>query len=224
MEKKIKIQKLKTKSMFRLSDFPGFSREDLSSLENYYREQLEGHLAPERRVGWNTARGQEVRFEALASVGNLKGAKLLDVGCGLGGFWAFLKKKKIKAVYTGVDLFPNVIAEAKKIHPDAIFEDRVLLERPFPRGSFDFAFLSGVFNVKVRDNWKYMRAVLKNVLKQTRHAAAFNVLNRESGLKERDRFMVSPGDLVAFGRKLGVKRVLLLDDYHHLDLTLFLYK
>lgn len=210
--------------LLRLKDFPGFSRKDLTNLETYYHEQLKGHQAPEKRVGWNTARSQEVRFEALASVGILEGARLLDVGCGLGGFWAHLKSKKIKAGYTGIDLFPNVIAEAKRLHPEASFEDRVLTARPFPPGTFDYAFLSGVFNVKVRDNWKYMRAVLKNVLKQTKKAAAFNVLNRESGLKETTRFMVGPKELVVFGRKLGVRKVHLLDGYHHMDMTLFLYK
>jgi len=209
---------------FRLKDFPGFSRKDLTALEHYYRTQLEGHAAPEKRVGWNSVQGQQVRFETLASIGNLKNSKVLDVGCGLGAFWGYLKKKKIKTDYTGVDLFPNVIAEAREHFPEANFEARVLIARPFPPDRFDYAFLSGVFNVKVKDNWKYMDKVVRCVLKQTRKGAAFNVLNAEAGIKEPNRFMVSPGDLVAFGKKLGVPRVHLLDHYHHLDLTLFLYK
>jgi SAM-dependent methyltransferase len=208
---------------FRLKDFPGFSRRDLTQLENYYRVQLEGHVAPERRVGWNSVHSQQVRFEALASVGNLRGSRILDVGCGLGAFWGYLKKKRIKADYTGVDLFPNVIAEAKRHFPDARFEARVLMKDPYPARSFDYAFLSGVFNVKVKDNWRYMGSLLRCVLKQTRKGVAFNVLNADSGLKEKDRFTVSPKELVAFGKKLGVSKVHLLDHYHPMDLTLFLY-
>jgi SAM-dependent methyltransferase len=209
---------------FHLKDFPGFSRENLSALERYYRDQLDGHQAPEKRVGWNTTQSQEVRFEALAGVGQLDGVKVLDVGCGLGAFWGFLKRSKIKAHYTGIDLFPNVIAEARKLYPEAVFEDRVLTARPFRPGAFDYAFLSGVFNVKVRDNWKYMRAVLSSVLRQTRKAVAFNVLSADAGIKEADRFTADPKQLVALGRKLRVSRVHLMDHYHHLDLTLYLYK
>jgi SAM-dependent methyltransferase len=209
---------------FHLKDFPGFSRNDLSALERYYRDQLDGHQAPEKRVGWNTAHSQQVRFEALAGVGKLDGAKILDVGCGLGAFWGYLKKNKIKADYTGVDLFPNVIAEARKLYPEAAFENRVLTARPFRSGAFDYAFLSGVFNVRVRDNWKYMRAILESVIRQTRKAVAFNVLSADAGIRETNRFTADPKQLVALGRKLGVSRVHLLDHYHHLDLTLYLTK
>lgn len=209
---------------FHLKDFPGFSRNNLSALERYYRDQLDAHQSPEKRVGWNTAHSQQVRFEAMAGIGKLDGAKILDVGCGLGAFWGYLKKNKIKTDYTGVDLFPNVIAEAQKLYPEARFEARVLTNRPFRPGAFDYAFLSGVFNVKVRDNWKYMKAILATVLRQTRKAVAFNVLSAEAGIQEANRFTADPKQLVALGWKLGVSRVHLLDHYHHLDLTLYLYK
>lgn len=209
---------------FHLKDFPGFSSKDLLGLEKYYRSQLHGHEAPERRVGWNTAHGQRVRFEALASVGSLSGAKILDIGCGLGAFWGYLKEKGLRVDYTGVDLFPNVIREARKIYPDAEFQVRRILSRPFRAKTFDYSFLSGVFNVKVKDNWRYMRAVLTSALKQSRKAVAFNALNAEAGIKEKDRFTAHPKELAAFGRSLGVSRIHLSDHYHHLDLTLFLYK
>jgi SAM-dependent methyltransferase len=207
-----------------LKDFPGFSPQDLLALERYYRSQLEGHGAPEKRVGWNTAQGQRVRFETLASVGPLKGAKVLDIGCGLGAFWGYLREKGVRVDYTGVDLFPNVIREARKLYPDAKFQVRRILSQPFRAGSFDYSFLSGVFNVKVRDNWRYMRTVLASALRQSRKAVAFNVLNAEAGIRERDRFTVSSKELADFGWSLGVSRVHLMDHYHHLDLTLFLYK
>ena len=209
---------------FRLKDFPGFSRADLASLQNYYHSQLEKHVAPEKRVGWNTAQGQRVRFEALSSVGRLNGAKVLDIGCGLGAFWGYLRAKRKKVGYVGVDLFPNVIREAKKLYPGVQFESRLLLSKPYPAGSFDYCFLSGVFNVKVKDNWRYMKAVLSSALKQARKAVAFNLLNAEAGLKETDRFAAHPKELAAFGKSLGPSRVHLMDHYHHLDLTLFLYK
>lgn len=209
---------------FHLKDFPGFSAKDLLGLERYYRFQLKGHAAPEKRVGWNSAHSQRVRFEALCEVGPLKGAKILDIGCGLGGLWGYLKEKRVKVDYTGVDLFPNVIREARRFYPGANFQVRRILSRPFRAGGFDYSFLSGVFNVRVKDNWRYMKAVLSAALRQSRKAVAFNLLNAEAGLKEKDRFTAHPKELAAFGKSLGASRVHLLDNYHHLDLTLFLYK
>jgi hypothetical protein len=78
--------------------------------------------------------------------------------------------------------------------------------------------------VKVEDNWGYMRALLTCVLRMTKKAVALNVLNEESGLREKDRFTVTPKELVRFGRSLKVKRTHLMDHYHPMDLTLFLYK
>lgn len=213
-----------SKIRFTLNDFPGFSAEDLTRLENYYASELSRHEAPEKRVGWRTMESQRIRFETLTWVAPLKQSKILDVGCGLGAFWGYLKQQEIPVDYTGVDLFPNVIQEAKKIYPDARFEARSLLTRPYPARSFDYSFLSGVFNVKVENNWKYMRAVLTGVLRQTKKAVAFNVLNTEAELKESHRFTVMPKELVAFGRSLGVKKTHLMDHYHPLDLTLYLYK
>jgi SAM-dependent methyltransferase len=210
--------------LFYLKDFPGFSTRDLRALELYYASQLARHHSPEQRVGWNTAESQRIRFETLASVGPLQASKILDVGCGLGAFWGYLKGQKIGADYTGVDLFPNVIREAKQLYPEARFEARLLTARPFPVRTFDYSFLSGVFNIKVQDNWEYMRAVLSTVLKQTKKAVAFNVLNAEADLRESNRFTVVPQELVAFGRRLGVSRAHLMDQYHPFDLTLFLYK
>lgn len=142
----------------------------------------------------------------------------------MGAFWGYLKERDIPVRYTGIDLFPEVISEAKKLYPDARFEARQILRHPYPARSFDYSFLSGVFNVKVEDNWQYMKAVLRQVLRQTKKAVAFNALNAESGLKESDRFLVTSKELAALGRSLKVKRTHLLDDYHHLDLTLFLYR
>jgi SAM-dependent methyltransferase len=216
----------KTVSSFplRLKEFPGFSQKNLNDLKKYYESQLRRYLEPEKRVGWNTAESQRVRFEEFIRIGSLKSSKVLDIGCGLGAFWSYLKEKKITAQYTGIDLFPEVIQEAQKLYPDAKFEVRHILSRPYPAQTFDYSFLSGVFNVKVKDNWLYTKTMLRQVLRQTKKAVAFNILNADSGLKESNRFVVTPQEITAMGRSLGVKKTHLLDHYHHLDLTLFLYR
>jgi trans-aconitate methyltransferase len=175
-------------------------------------------------VGWKTAESQKVRFKALARVAPLNGSKILDVGCGLGAFWGYLQKRKISVQYTGIDLFPNMIQEARELYPDVRFEVRHILARPYSPKSFDYSFLSGVFNVKVRDNWTYMRAMLKQVFRQTDKAVALNALNAESGIRESNRFMVTPEEMAALGRAMGAKRTRLLKNYHPKDLTLFLYR
>jgi ubiquinone/menaquinone biosynthesis C-methylase UbiE len=210
--------------LLRLKDFPGFSEKNLNDLKKYYESQLKAHPEPEKRVGWKTAESQRVRFEEFTRVGSLKGSKILDVGCGLGAFWGYLREKEFTVKYTGIDLFPEVIQEAQKFYPDANFEVRHILTRPYPARTFDYSFLSGVFNVKVKDNWLYTKTMLRQILRQTKKAVAFNILNADSGLKESNRFVVTPQEITAMARSLGVKKTHLLDHYHHLDITLFLYR
>ncbi len=209
---------------FRLEDFPGFSLKDLRNLERYYSTQRTRHRLPEKKVGWQTAESQRVRFEALVSVEPLAGLKILDLGCGLGGFYGFLREREIPIDYTGIDLFPPLVAEARKLNPGIRIVSRVLLAQPFPTRSFDYVFLSGVFNVRVRDNWQYMRALLREALKESRRGVGFNVLNADADLREADRFGANPRELVSFCRRLGPSRVQLMDHYHPLDLTVFLFK
>ncbi len=208
----------------KLKDFPGFSQKDIRDLKKYYQTQLGAHAEPEKRVGWKTAESQRVRFEEFIRVGYLKGSKILDVGCGLGAFWGYLQEKQITVKYTGIDLFPKVIQEAQKLYPNVKFEVRHILAQPYPPRTFDYSFLSGVFNVKVKDNWLYTKAMLRQILRLTKKAVAFNVLNADSGIKESNRFAVTPHEITAMGRSLGVKKTHLLDHYHHMDLTLFLYR
>jgi SAM-dependent methyltransferase len=195
----------------------------LTNLQRYYTAQRARHFAPEKRVGWQTPESQRVRFEAMASLEPLQGMNILDLGCGLGGFCSFLKQNGIGVDYRGLDLFSPVVEEAKILNPGAKFEARVLLAQPYPPRSFDYIFLSGVFNVKVRDNWQYMRALLREALRECRRGVAFNVLNSEA-VQESDRFSVHPNELINFSRRLGPSRLHLLDHYHPSDLTIFLFK
>ena len=61
---------------------------------------------PENRVGWRSRQNQEVRFETLASIGDLRGKSILDAGCGLGCFYGYLKDRGWEGQYTGFDLLP----------------------------------------------------------------------------------------------------------------------
>ncbi|NOX29149.1 MAG: methyltransferase domain-containing protein, partial [Actinobacteria bacterium] len=55
--------------------------------------------------------------ESILAVGS---GPVLDVGCGPGRIAAFLAERGIEA--SGVDIAPQMIAEARLAHPDLVFE------------------------------------------------------------------------------------------------------
>ncbi len=205
--------------------FPGFSPGDLSRFRGYYKRQAARGAANARRVGWANSESQKVRFEVFASLAPIAGKKILDVGCGLGAFALFLKDRGIEPDYRGVDLFPGYIREARRAVPWGAFEVRHLLDRPLRPGSSDYGFLSGVFNVRIQNNWDYLTALTGAVLKTCRKGVAFNVLHAGSGLKDPKRFTVDPKEIVVWGRRQrGVRKVKVLDHYLPNDLTVWLDK
>ncbi len=63
------------------------------------------------------------------------GEKILDLGCGNGRYFEYLKNKKVN--YFGIDVSDNLIKIAKNKYPGANFQVADALNLPFPDGFFD---------------------------------------------------------------------------------------
>ena len=60
----------------------------------------------------------------------------LDIGCAIGGMFNILSTIKPKLEYTGVDLSPKLIDEAKRLHPKATFMVNDGIKLPFSDNDF----------------------------------------------------------------------------------------
>ena len=71
-----------------------------------------------KTLGWGSKAQQYHRFEnALNSGLDLENKSILDIGCGFGYFFIYLKNKKINfSHYTGADINSDLINEAKNVH------------------------------------------------------------------------------------------------------------
>ena len=65
----------------------------------------------------------------------MAGEKILDLGCGNGRLFEFLKNKKVD--YIGIDSSEKLIETAKKKFPKAKFQRADALNLPFPNNFFD---------------------------------------------------------------------------------------
>jgi acyl transferase domain-containing protein/SAM-dependent methyltransferase/acyl carrier protein len=104
---------------------------------------------PERVFNRNSVR---LAFELIASE-DLKGKKVLDVGCGRGGT-AALMTEMMRAKVTGMDLSPEAIAFCRKTHKHSTkFEVGDSENMPFKDKTFDF-----VTNVESSHTYPNLRA------------------------------------------------------------------
>jgi SAM-dependent methyltransferase len=190
----------------------------LERLRRHYAPLLARHPADHRGVDWGSAESQRRRFEVLAAVGNLAGASVLDVGCGLGHLHDFLAARGIGADYRGIDLLPEMVEAARRRAPDARFE--LARVGDLPGESVDYVLASGVFTFA---DEAALRRDAAEMFRICRCAAAFNSLSAWAGRGDPGEFHADPGATLDWCRTL-TPWVALRHDYHPRDFTVYLYR
>lgn len=115
-------------------------------------------------LGWDSRESMELRFEAAAEMYDFSGASVLDVGCGFGDFYQFLKDRgQEPAAYHGVDISDEILNVARERQPDATFEKRNVFVEGFEERTFDIAVEFGLLNYNLDriSNEEYVREYMR---------------------------------------------------------------
>lgn len=200
-------------------------RSAVDIIREHHTGLLERFGKDDPRVVWNSRESQEARFAVLVEVGDLHHATILDVGCGLGDFWAYLKRKNIDfADYLGLDINPQMIVSAREKYPAARFEERDLMRSPLLPNQFDYVFASGIFNMVI-PGWERMTfQTLRHMFETSRRGVAVNFLSRLSGNSNPAARYSLPSEILPFVERELTHRFALRHDYRANDFTVFLYK
>jgi len=196
----------------------------------FIRRHFDGRLSEygcddPRGVLWGTLDSQESRFEILAEVGPLRGASLLDVGCGVGDLWRYLSRQGIACDgYLGVDVNPQMIEAARRKYPNAAFEVRDIVNHPFEEEQFDYVCESGIFNVAIPDWEQVTFETLRQMFRSCRKALAANFLSCLSGNRNPEARYCSPMEIVEFISGALSDKFVLRHDYRTNDFTVYVYK
>lgn len=189
---------------------------------SFFNKNLELFGDRPEAVRW-TAKGQMMHYEAMLDIGDIRGGKILDFGCGRGDFYGFLRNRDIKVNYTGFDINENLINLAKKKYPGIDF--RVFdIERDDLKEEFDYIFLCGVFNLKVEGLEDYIKSALIKLFKHCRKGLAFNALSAYNPKKDFELFYLRPEEIFNFSIKNLSPFVSLRHDRIPYDFTIFVYR
>lgn len=166
------------------------------------------------------------RFEKLIELGDFNNKRILDVGCGIGGFYAFLKDKGIRADYTGVDINPNMIGKAQRKFPairDKFFVIDILEEKITQH--FDYVLSNGPLNLAFEDRMN-VELTVKMINMMYEMATIGIAITMTSSLTRKpnpDTFYYDPMEI--FSRIIPLCTNIRLDhSYLPHDFTLFCYK
>jgi len=147
-----------------MNEMGGEARAGLEQVRRYWEERARSALPDLEKLEWTHRRTQRLRFEAFLLDHDLAGKSVLDVGCGLGDFYAHLRQRGTGVEYVGYDISASMIQQCRARYPDQRFETGNFLD--FQSASrFDYSVAFGIHNIHVPGG----RAILEQT---TRHQFA----------------------------------------------------
>jgi len=158
---------------------------------------------------------QRVRFEVLCQgIADLRAADLeiLDVGCGLGHLYEYLRGVGFAGRYGGVDVNPEFVDACRRKFPECRFEVWDIAAAP-PPWEADYTVLSGVFNNPRPDADAFVRASLRHMFAASRRGVLFNAMSTYVDFLAPELVYFHPEDLFRFCKEALSPRVCLRHDY-----------
>lgn len=186
--------------------------QNISELSNHYSKRFEKYGDSPKSVQWSDSTSQERRFEILTEVSESISGKVLDFGCGIGDLYEFLRKKNISCEYYGVDLSHEMIEFAQKKYPKGNFEVLDIFKQDVG-DTFDYIFISGVFNNLISNNKLFMETILRKLFNHVKGAIAFNSLSTYVDYRDDGLFYSDPMEVFRFCKENLSPCVTLRHDY-----------
>lgn len=192
-------------------------------MKKFYTENVTRHGNDIRSVAWGSRESQEERFRIFSEMADLEGKTILDVGCGLGSFYGWLKNRLKNFQYTGVDITPSMVELASASYPGIEFKVQNINDIEKPEPLYDFVFASGIFNRKIAGHQIFVKQTIESMFSICRVGAAFNILSTRSDFFEDEEYYAGPGEMLDYCMGLSRKSVLRHDYMPH-DFTVYIYR
>ncbi len=202
----------------------------MSDIKNHYRELFKKHGYSAKSVQWSDKSTQFKRFEVLSQVTE-KIKSVIDVGCGFGDFYGYLKSRGFSGKYLGLDYVDEFIENATNAYKEknAKFSIFDLYNDELPDG-FDYIILSGVFNNKKSDNEEFMLRTIEKMYNACRKGVAFNAMSKYVDYFDDDLYYSNPMAVFDYCKKKLTRKVTIRHDYLvkensiPFEYTMYLYK
>lgn len=197
------------------------TQEEREATIKRYEQRLGQHGKSAQALGWKDQKQQWLRFDILSQIASLEGTKILDVGCGFGDFYTYLKEQGIHVEYIGYDIVPSLLDIAREQIPDARFELRDITAEA-PTEKFDYVFSSGILNHKIEDNMTFAHTLITKCFEHATKGAAINMMTSYVDFRDDYLYYYSPEEMFSLVKSL-TRFATLRHDYALYEFTLHLY-
>jgi SAM-dependent methyltransferase len=189
-----------------------------------YRRELERHGPTSSALHIPKARQQDVSFRVLTEIETPFSGSVLDVGCGFADFLGHLERERLQVRYTGIDIVPEFLDEARRRHPGADLRLGDLLLDP-PEGPFDWVMLSGTLNFRLErgDTKTYVERMLTRMFELARRGIAANFLSTRVDWQRPEAHHSDPAEILRHLSGLG-PRFAIRHDYMPYQFTAYAWR
>ncbi len=187
----------------------------MSKIKNVYRDLFKKYGDSPISVKARDKKQQYKRFKNLIRCCEIsKNDTILDLGCGSGEFYEFVKKFKISK-YCGIDFLDEFVNIGRKKYNNfrkVKFIKLDIEKNQLPK-NYDWVFLSGTFNDKKKNSNQMMFKILRKMYLACNKGIVFNSLSKHVDFEDNKLFYSSPEDVLKFCIKNLSKFYVLRSDY-----------
>ena len=172
---------------------------------------------------WESCEVQNERFKVLSEIGIAAGDSVLDIGCGFGDLYRWLKGHKHSVKYTGIDLSQDILNKGIEVNPELNLLQGEIFDFDWPDQSFDWLLLSGTLNWDLNDDGDYAQRVIRRMFELARKGVAFNMLDSRTldTTTIRELYASDPAKILTLCKKL-TPHCELRDHYLDHDFTIYM--
>ena len=191
---------------------------------NLYQGNFKKFGVDPKSLLWKTRGAAHQRFRQFWAEIDFNNKTVLDIGCGFGELGKFLLKRYKDVDYTGIDITREFIEEARKLVPAGKFKT---VDFNKLNGQYAVVIASGVLNSNTGgNNLEYRKQAIKKMFSLTCGVFAFNMAGAHPApttTKGSNVWYADSLEILDYCMTL-TNRVLLRQNYHSKDFTIFMYK
>jgi len=193
-------------------------------VKDFFNKLVEKYGYSPKSLAYSGEKSQKIKFNIVTEVGIEDNCSVLDVGCGFGDYFNYLKQRGIKNVkYCGIDISNKIVDFAKEKNSLVnVIQGNVLDLSDDEK--YDYVISLGFNCVKTGSNWETLTQVLDKMWKLSKKGIAYNAVSTFSEDSPRKIYFVSPAKVIDYIMNNLTYKVVFRHDYMPHDFTIFAYK